>query len=134
RAVTVTGAGSRYFVIVTGIGGEGTVGLNLVDDGSIRDLAGNRLVKANAGASFAAQTAVATGPSPSAVVVADLDGNGASDLVVANGDTNTVSVLLGSANGTCTPPQTFTTGMNPRSVAVADVNGDGVLDLITADS
>src|SRR5579862_9434358 len=41
-----------YTVTVSGITGNGTVGLNLVDDGSIRDAAGNPLTLNNAPASF----------------------------------------------------------------------------------
>ena len=41
-----------YTVTVSGISGNGTVGLNLVDNGSIYDLAGNRLTQQNAPAGF----------------------------------------------------------------------------------
>ena len=40
--VTPTGA-STYTVTVSGVAGNGTLGLNFVDDGSIHDLAGNTL-------------------------------------------------------------------------------------------
>jgi hypothetical protein len=39
---------SVYLVTISGITGVGTLGLNLADDGSIRDLAGNPLTAANA--------------------------------------------------------------------------------------
>ena len=39
-------SGSVYTVTVSGITGNGTLGLNLVDNGSIRDLAGNPLTPA----------------------------------------------------------------------------------------
>ena len=43
---------SVYNVTVSGITGNGTLGLNLVDNGSIRDLAGDGLVQPNAPPSF----------------------------------------------------------------------------------
>src|SRR5207253_2608631 len=41
--VVVNGSGSVYTVTVNGISGNGTLGLNLVDDDSITDAAGNKL-------------------------------------------------------------------------------------------
>jgi hypothetical protein len=61
------------------------------------------------------------------VAVADVNGDGRPDLVVANPDTNTVSVLLGNGDGTFAPPRAVTGG---SSVAVVDVNGDGKPDLV----
>jgi hypothetical protein len=66
------------------------------------------------------------------VAVADVNDDGHPDLIVANVDSNTVSVLLGNGNGTFQAAQNFATGKFPASVAVADVNGDGHLDLVTA--
>ncbi len=87
--------------------------------------------------SFAAQKTFATGSYPRSVAVADLNGDGKPDLIVANYDSNTVSVLLNTtATGATTPSfaaqQTFATGINPRSVTAADLNGDGKPDLIVA--
>ena len=45
---------SVYTVSIGGILGNGTLGLNLMDNGRIHDLAGNPLVQNNAAASFAA--------------------------------------------------------------------------------
>ena len=53
-------SGSVYTVTVSGITGNGTLGLNLVDNGSIRDLAGNPLTQQNAPAAFQAQQTFAT--------------------------------------------------------------------------
>ena len=52
--VTPSGGASVYNVAVSGITGNGTLGLNLVDDGSIRDLQGNPLQQ-NTPAAFGAQ-------------------------------------------------------------------------------
>jgi hypothetical protein len=69
---------------------------------------------------------------PYAVAVADVNGDGHLDLIVADNAKNVVSVLLGNGDGTFEVPQDFATGQLPRAVVVADVNGDGKLDLVVA--
>src|SRR5579871_3950171 len=69
---------------------------------------------------------------PFAVAVADVNGDGKPDLISANHNSNTVSVLLGNGNGTFQPALNFTTDARPLAIAVADVNRDGKPDLITA--
>jgi hypothetical protein len=64
--------------------------------------------------------------------VADLTGDGKSDLVVTNGSDNTVSVLPGKGDGTFKAQQTYTTGAQPYAVTVADITGDGKPDLEVA--
>ena len=77
------------------------------------------------------------------LVVADLDGTGHLDLVVANwcddnrhiGDCTTqapIGVLLGNGDGTFRPAITYGSGgQGGRAVVVADVNADGRPDLLT---
>ena len=79
------------------------------------------------------------------MVVADANGDGLPDLIVANFGSDTVSVLLNTTShvesspaGVPAPvfPQAATpaTGTNPVSVVAADLNGDGRPDLIVANS
>jgi hypothetical protein len=70
----------------------------------------------------------------SSVGVADVNGDGRPDLLVANLDSSTAGVLLGNGDGTFQPVVTYNSGgatfAYPQSVAAADVNGDGKLDLL----
>jgi hypothetical protein len=69
------------------------------------------------------------------VTVADVNGDGKPDLLVANLVANTVGVLLGNGDGTFKPAVLFSSDPgSPASVAmavgVADVDGDGNPDLL----
>jgi hypothetical protein len=66
------------------------------------------------------------------VAIGNLNGDGKPDLVVANLNSITVSVLLGNGDGTFGTRTDFATGSNPLSVAIGDLNGDGKSDLATA--
>ena len=83
------------------------------------------------------QTAVdycSGGSAAYSVAVADVNGDGKPDIVVANANDVNVGVLLGNGDGTFQAAVTYsTTDSNPISVAVADVNGDGKLDIVVAD-
>ena len=73
------------------------------------------------------------GADPRSVVVADLNGDGIPDLVVANYGSNNVGVLLGNGDSTFQSAVSYGSGgVGPKSVAVADINGDGKPDLIVA--
>jgi hypothetical protein len=71
---------------------------------------------------------------PGAPIIADLEGNGIPDLIVANTGANEVLVYLGEGGGRFAPPQRFYTGMAPIGVTVADLEPGGLPDLVVADS
>ena len=90
---------------------------------------------------FAAGVSFPAGAQPQAVRIADVNGDGLPDLVVANrgpGSDGTgtagVSVLLqDSAHpGNFLAPVTYSTPRGAIDVAVADLNGDGKPDLVVA--
>ena len=78
------------------------------------------------------------GYSPDAVAIADVNGDGIPDLLVANqeqfGTESSVGVLLGNGDGTYQPAATYDAGgITAYGIAVADVNADGHPDLLVAD-
>ncbi len=121
---------SVYTVTVSGITGTGTLGLNLVDNGTIHDLAGQGLTQQNAPLAFQPQQTLATGLEPSAVTLGDVNGDGISDIVLADTGSNAVSVLIGNGNGTFQAQQTVARETYALSLSLADVNGDGIPDLV----
>jgi hypothetical protein len=85
---------------------------------------------------FSSSNSFAVGVSPEAIALAagDFNGDGKLDLVVTNGNSSNVSVLLGTGTGSFGAATNFAVGTTPRSVAVADFNGDGKLDLAVANA
>ena len=71
------------------------------------------------------------GANPSSVAVADVNGDGKPDVIVANSFGRSVGVLLGNGDGTFQTAVTYPCPQ-PNFVAVADVNGDGKPDVIVA--
>ena len=65
------------------------------------------------------------GSGPTSVVAGDFNGDGRTDLAVANDNDNTVSVLLGNGDGTFQPQVTYAVGNNPDAIVAGDFNGDG---------
>jgi VCBS repeat protein/FG-GAP repeat protein len=82
------------------------------------------------------RTGTALDLAPRSVVIADLNGDGKLDLVVANPNANNVGVLLGNGTGAFALAANYPTGSpsEPLSVAIADLNSDGRLDLAVANN
>lgn len=90
--------------------------------------------------------AVSSGPNgmpgltvPTAVTIADVNGDGNADLVSSNAESGDVTILLGNGDGTLNVP-TFGYSVggesyeDPRSAAlVADFDGDGLADIVVPD-
>ncbi|MBZ5704867.1 MAG: FG-GAP-like repeat-containing protein [Acidobacteriia bacterium] len=74
---------------------------------------------------FQPPVSFATRLGPSSIAVADLNGDGKLDLMVAG---SAISVLLGNGDGTFQSAVNYSTGIGPKSVIAGDFNADGKLD------
>jgi Bacterial Ig-like domain (group 3)/FG-GAP-like repeat/FG-GAP repeat len=135
-----SGGAYSYSMAVADVNGDGKPDLVVVScgpgtacGGGIDGVVGVLLGNGN-GTFQPAVTYDAGGSQTAAIAVADLNGDGKLDLVVANSYySNTVGVLLGNGDGTFQTVVTYGSGGGyPGSVAVADVNGDGKPDILVA--
>ncbi len=81
------------------------------------------------------EVTIAVGKGPHWISVADVNHDGYPDILVANADDGTVSVLLGDGRGQFREAagSPVAAGHLPNDIAVADMNGDGNPDLVIAD-
>lgn len=122
-----------FFVIAADVNGDGRPDLISADQDS-----GQLTVLTNSGASQFVQSAtypVGSGANslPFAVAAADLNADGSMDLVSANNNNNSLTVLTNKGSGLFSLSATLAVGALPKSVAAADVDGDGRPDLLSAD-
>ena len=106
-----------------------------VDGASSQGYVSTRLQNSTGG--YVLPTRFGVGRGPANLVVADVNGDGRPDLVVANADDGTVSVRLADP----AKPGFFLTaillstpGRTPLDVAVGDLNGDARMDIVVAAS
>lgn len=164
-AVTTRTAGSRRVAVLSGNGlrrfnapsyygsfESSPIALGTADfnrDGTL-DLAAGGGMNAPAGADnlsiflgdgkggFGVPSYHTVGQAPQSMSIADLNGDGFSDIAISNSlpvDMNsTVSVLFGNGEGGFAERIALEIGLVGRGTGVADFNGDGTLDLVVANS
>ena len=83
---------------------------------------------------FGFNARIAVGKAPSWIVAADVNGDGFVDLITANNQANTLTVLTNNGMGVFGSNATLIVAGIPNWVSAIDLNGDGKLDLISANS
>jgi Calx-beta domain/FG-GAP-like repeat/FG-GAP repeat len=127
----VAGA-NPYCVAVGEFNGDGRPDLAVANSAELGGTPGIGVLLGNGDGTFQSPRHFAAGSTPMSVAVADVNGDGRSDLAAANFFSGTVSVLLGNGDGTFQTAHNFAVGTRPTSVAVGEFNGDGRLDLAVA--
>jgi hypothetical protein len=77
-----------------------------------------------------------SGAGPTAIAVADFNGDGFADLAVVNKNANTVSIFLGNGDETFQTPTTLVTGNAPTSIVAQafNPNAPAIIDLAVTNS
>ena len=127
----VAGSGSIWIVTVGSIVGDGTIAINLVDDNSIRDIAGNTLSAANYPLRMNPATSFTTGAVPTSISTADFNSDGKLDVALLK-STGEVAIYLG--NGTFRSPVSAGALSNNLFAIALDIDGDGKIDLAVISS
>ena len=84
---------------------------------------------------FKSYTNTPTGTAPAVVLAHDFNGDNIIDLATANynnGQTGSVSILLGKGDGSFAPHTDYAAGAGPDGLAIGRFNGDAFLDLAVA--
>ncbi|MGA9642935.1 MAG: VCBS repeat-containing protein [Terriglobales bacterium] len=143
-AVSYSSTGYYTFgVAVADVNGDGKPDIALANDwiaygnafGSASVLLANGSGGFEPGMTYAAGAGVDT----HAVAIADVNGDGKPDLLLANAQFNqygaSVAVLLGNGDGTFQTAVNYNSGGDVAdSVAVADINGDGNADIVVGNA
>ena len=137
--IAAIGSPGGYTLTAT-VGGEGTAALptgtvTFVDTSNGNELVGTAALGGGGnGLSWVNSQTPSVQSQPQSLAAADLNGDGIPDVVVANYEYDSVTVLLGKGDGTFTTALGPATGQLPSSVVVGDFNRDGIPDLAVSNA
>jgi len=130
--ITYTSAGFANAVAAADLNGDGKADLVVTNASSAVGTVA--VLLGNGDGTFQSPVTYSGGSYPDSITIADVNGDGKPDLVVATGSYTTIgnaAVLLGNGDGTFEPLLTFSSlEYGADAIAVADVNGDGRPDLL----
>jgi len=83
---------------------------------------------------LSSSASVVVGSQPLVLVAADFNGDGITDLATANHSGNSVSVVLGTGDGSFSSATGYAVGAGPWGIASGDLDGSGSIDLVVANA
>ncbi len=128
--------GTEAVLVQAKAGAVGGVGLTTDLDGDGRTdvvLLEGETVRLTFGDTEREASSIAVGPDVVSLTTADLDRDGALDLVVADAHADQISVYLGDGRGRFRPAGGRPVWVVPFSLAAGDLDGDGASDLVVSD-
>jgi FG-GAP-like repeat/FG-GAP repeat len=139
-------AGTFPGAIVTGdFNGDGITDLAVANSGNLFFDVGDpgevSILLGNGDGTFRPAVEYAAGIAPTAIITADFNGDGRSDLAVVDaGDIDEggtypggLSILLGDGGGDFSAPVEYALGQLPNALTAGDFNGDGHIDIAVVD-
>jgi glucose/arabinose dehydrogenase len=129
-ATSLPAGTAPHSVVATDVSGDGKFDLVAANalSNNVSVFKGNGDGTFQSGTTFSAGAAV----KPKTAGVADLDADGKPDIVTANQDASTISVLKGTGGGGFAAPVQYPTCSRAHEAAIGDLNADGKPDAAVA--